>query len=68
MSNFLISSGSSQPMGWTQVSCTAGGFFTSWATGEAPIIYLLYEQLPLLERKLHEVTERIFHEWIKSSF
>ena len=24
--------GSSQPRDWTQVSCTAGGFFTDWAT------------------------------------
>ena len=29
------SRGSSQPRDWTQVSHTAGGFFTSWATGEA---------------------------------
>ena len=28
--------GSSQPRNWTRVSCIAGGFFTSWATGEAP--------------------------------
>ena len=28
------SRGSSQPRGWTQVSHVAGGFFTSWATGE----------------------------------
>ena len=27
--------GSSQPRNRTQVSCMAGGFFTSWATGEA---------------------------------
>ena len=26
---------SSQPRDWTQVSCITGGFFTSWATGEA---------------------------------
>ena len=26
---------SSQPRGWTQVSCSAGRFFTSWATREA---------------------------------
>ena len=25
---------SSQPRDWTQVSCIAGGFFTSWATGK----------------------------------
>ena len=27
--------GSSQPRDWTQISRTAGGFFTSWATREA---------------------------------
>ena len=30
-----LSSGSSQPRDRTQVSHTAGGFFTSWATREA---------------------------------
>ena len=29
------SRGSSRPRDWTQVSCIAGGFFTSWATREA---------------------------------
>ena len=32
---FLFSRGSSQPRDRTQVSCIAGGFFTSWATREA---------------------------------
>ena len=32
---FPFSRGSSQPRDWTQVSHVAGGFFTSWATGEA---------------------------------
>ena len=32
----LFSRGSSQPRDWTQVSHTAGRFFTSWATREAP--------------------------------
>ena len=32
---FLFSRGSSQPRDQTQVSRIAGGFFTSWATGEA---------------------------------
>ena len=27
---------SSQPRDWTRVSCTAGRFFTDWATREAP--------------------------------
>ena len=35
---FPFSRGSSQLRGWTQVSCIAGGFFTSWATREAPRI------------------------------
>ena len=32
---FAFSRGSSQPRDWTQVSCIAGRFFTSWATREA---------------------------------
>ena len=32
---FPFSRGSSQPRDWTRVSCITGGFFTSWATGEA---------------------------------
>ena len=32
---FPFSRGSFQPRDWTQVSCTAGGFFSSWATREA---------------------------------
>ena len=32
---FSFSRGSSQPRDRTQVSCIAGGFFTSWATREA---------------------------------
>ena len=31
-----FSSGSSQPREWTQVSCIAGIFFTSWGTREVP--------------------------------
>ena len=31
-----FSRGSSQPRDWTQVSCTAGRFFTEWATRKAP--------------------------------
>ena len=33
---FPFSRGSSQPRDLTQVSCTAGRFFTSWVTREAP--------------------------------
>ena len=32
---FPFSRGSSQPRDWTQVSCIATGFLTSWATREA---------------------------------
>ena len=32
-----FSRGSSQPRNWTGVSCIAGGFFTLWATREAPL-------------------------------
>ena len=32
-----FSQGSSQPRDWTQVSCIAGAFFTSWATREASL-------------------------------
>ena len=31
---YPFSSGSSRPRNWTWVSCTAGGFFTNWATRE----------------------------------
>ena len=37
-----FSKGSSWPRDWTQVSCIAGGFFTIWATREAP----WYECIP----------------------
>ena len=37
---FLFSRGSSQPRDWTQVSCIAGRFFTSWAESR---IYKIYE-------------------------
>ena len=32
-----FSRGSSKPRDWTQVSCTAGRFFTNWATREAQL-------------------------------
>ena len=35
---FTFSRGSSQPRDRTQVSCVAGGLFTSWATREAPTL------------------------------
>ena len=38
------SRGSSQPRGWAQVSCTAGNFFTDWATGEGLWILVSHEK------------------------
>ena len=42
---FPFSRGSSQPRDWSQVSCTAGGFFTSWATGK-PLVPVINAALP----------------------
>ena len=36
---FPFSRGSSQPRDRTQISCVAGGFFTSWATREALLTF-----------------------------
>ena len=33
---YPFSKGTSWPRNWTRISCTAGRFFTSWATQEAP--------------------------------
>ena len=41
---------SSQPRDWTQVFCTAGGFFTIWATREAPSFIYQIRSDPLLSR------------------
>ena len=37
-----FSRGSSQPRNRTEVSCVAGGFFTSWAMREAPYAHTLW--------------------------
>ena len=42
---YLFSRESFWPRNWTGVSCTAGGFFTSWATREAAKEKLLVGQL-----------------------
>ena len=36
-----FSRGSSRPRDWTWVSCIAGGFFTIWATREAPSWFIM---------------------------
>ena len=40
---YPISSGSSQPRNQTRVSCTAGEFFTNWATREASVCHYNFE-------------------------
>ena len=45
---YPFSSGSSRPRNQTGVSCTAGGFFTSWATREAPAAAKLFQSCPTL--------------------
>ena len=44
-----FSRGSSQPRNWTSVSCTAGGFFTSWASGAAQGLLSYYYLFCLLK-------------------
>ena len=57
---FPFSSESFQPRDQAQVSCIAGGFFTSWATRKAthiPLIYLTYYYLNL---KIFEIKYQVF--------
>ena len=42
---FTFSRGSSQLRDWTQVSHIAGGFFTSWATGETQVSWETLSEL-----------------------
>ena len=44
-----FSRGSSQPRDWTQVSCIAGRFFTSWATREAQKLVVAFLFLILMK-------------------
>ena len=47
--SYSIFSGSSWPRNWAGVSCIAGGFFTSWATREAPFAwYNILYSLPFI--------------------
>ena len=45
---FLFSRGSSQPRDWTQVSCIAGGFVTSWAESRIYKIYKVHIYIYIL--------------------
>jgi len=55
---FSFSRGSSQPRDWTQVSCIAGRFSTSWVTRKA-LVYVCY---------IHIYTHTYILSWPKSSF
>ena len=48
---YSFSSGSSWPRNWTRVSCIAGGFFTSWATREAPNYENRYNEKKTYQRR-----------------
>ena len=78
-----FSRGSSQPRDQTGVSCTAGGFFTSWATREAAmaqkshrevilyyckyILYISYEELEVQETNCPEAN-RLENKDLSSAF
>ena len=53
------SRGSSQPRDWIQVSCIAGGFFTTWATREAHVC--LTSTYKELLKKFPCVSRVVFH-------
>ena len=55
---FTFSRGSSQPRDWTQVSHTAGGLFTSWATREAQEYRLEWVVYPSLLQQIFPTQER----------
>ena len=40
--SFCFSRRSSKPRDWTQVSCIAGGFFTSWAIRETQLLWIVH--------------------------
>ena len=57
-----FSRGSSQPRDWTWVSCTAGGFFTVWATRDAHNIQGPWAVV--LRFTLHSSTAQILPVWV----
>ena len=67
---FPLSKESSQTGDWTHVSCTAGGFFTIWATREAQDICITPERNPILNEQslstpasIQPLTTRMIHIW-----
>ena len=61
---FPFSRGSSQPRDRTQVSCIAGGFFTSWATREA---LNMLTCVTMWDLSTHKVEEFIWHTYKTNS-
>ena len=59
---FPFSRGSSQPRDWTQVSYTAGRFFTSWATRETTIVETTFGWI-LLELVAENILTQILFFW-----
>ena len=56
---FPFSRASSQPRGWTQVSCVAGGFFTIWATREAHLQEYFHGLTQVFKSKQVFITETL---------
>ena len=50
-----FSSGSSQPSNWIEVSCIAGGIFTSWPTREAPVSLRLLLNKVSTDKHVHQL-------------
>ena len=64
---FPFSRGSSQPRDWTQVSCTAGRFFTSWATRETCVCACVCARVCALVCT-HTMQNSVFTSPIKTGF
>ena len=73
---FPFSRGSSQSRVWTQVSCIAGGFLTSWATREAPTsgkveVKVAQSCLTLcnpVDYTVHRILQARILEWVAFAF
>ena len=59
-----FSRGSSQPRDRTWVSCTAGRFFTDWATREALLEYLHFHNFFFIVRRVRCESPLISLQWI----
>ena len=61
---------SSQPRDWTQVSCIAGGFFTTWATREARNdqegLWILISSVIQVSSQFHAVSCAHLNDWHSS--